>query len=128
MKSDARLCAALLLVSFVSPPADAFIPNSFLAYFANIAGRQQTPITHQAMTRSAILHAAADLMKEYPCDQQSTQRVTNLGSESVLEIHKLIEAYRGKGNQIGNLGRSAFFLATIYTIEVANSALDKTRR
>ena len=126
MKSDARrcFCAALLLASLALPLTEAFIPNSFLAYFANIADNQLTPTTHQAMTRSAILRVAADLMKEYPCDEQSTQRINNLGSE--LEIYTLITAYRGerKRNLPGNVARSSLFLAAIYAIEIANSAVD----
>ena len=126
MKSDARrwFCAALLLAGLVLPPTEAFIPNNFLAHFANIAENQLTPTTHQAMTRSAILRVAADLMKEYPCDEQSTQRINNLGSE--LEIYTLITAYSGEGKRDlpGNVARSSLFLAAIYAIEIANSAVD----
>ena len=119
MKSDARLwfCAALLLASLVLPPTEAFIPNSF---FASVARGQnsQTSTTHKVMTRSAILRVAADLMREYPFDGQSTQRINDLGSQ--LEIDSLITAYRGERSQA--VARA--FLAAIIAIERANSEVD----
>ena len=112
-------CAALLLANLVLTPTEAFIPNSFLAIVAGGGlNNQQTSITHKVMTRSAILRVAADLMREYPFDGQSTQRINDLGSQ--LEIDSLITAYRGERSQAA----ARAFLAAIIAIERANSEVD----
>ena len=122
MKSGAPLwfCAALLLADLVLLPAEAFIPNSFLASVAGVLNNEQTPITvtHMVMTRSAILRVAADLMKEHPFDEQSTQRINDLGSE--LEVDALITAYRGERSPAA----AQSFSAAIVAIEKANSEVD----
>ena len=124
MKSDALLwfCAALLLASLVLPPTEAFIPNSIAAIFFNVGGNQLTPTTHQAMTRSAILRVAADLMKEHPCDGQTVRRINDLGSE--LDIDKLIAAYHGKGLRRLARSDSSLFSEAIRAIEAANGEVD----
>ena len=113
------ILAALLLVSWLSPPVKAFIPNGFLSYIA--AGLDLTfplAITHEAMTKKAILRVAADVLKENPHNEESRVRITSLGSE--FDEEDLVTAYYGRKNR----EVTKKFEAAIEQIEDANSRVD----
>ena len=113
------ILAAMLLVSWLSLPVEAFIPDSFLSYIAaglELAG--PSAVTHKAMTRKAILRVAVDVLKDNPYDEQSQQRINSL--ESDFDEKDLVTAYYGYKNR----EVTKKFEAAIEQIEEANSKVD----
>ena len=110
---------ALLLVIWVSPPAEAFIPNKLFAAGVGLNDLSLKPtITHTDMTRNAILQVAANLLKDNPYYELSTQRIVDLGL--TFEEGALIEAYRGEKSK----KKVSKFVAAIAMIEKANCDVD----
>ena len=121
MKCGTRnmILAALLLAGWILFPVEAFIPNKFLSYIA--AGLDLnfvSAVTHNDMTRSAILHVAADFLKDNPYNDESQQRINSLGLD--FDENDLITAYRGEKNR----HVTKQFQAAIKEIEKANSKVD----
>ena len=113
------MLAAMLLVSWLSPPVKAFIPKSFLSYTAaGLDLARPSAVTHKVMTRKAILSVAVDVLKDNPYDEQSQRRITSLKSN--FNEKDLVTAYYGHKNR----KVTKKFNAAITEIEEANSRVD----
>lgn len=108
--------AALL---WVPSPVEAFIPNGFLSLIARaLDSSGQSATTHVAMTRNAILRITVDLLRENPYDEQSQQRINDLGLE--FDEADLVRAYYGRKKR----EVTKKFEAAIEEIEEANCEVD----
>lgn len=101
------LLGALLLICCLSQPVECFIPTKLYNHLAALYDfTSANGITHVAMTRNAILRVAADLLRDNPFDDGSTQRINALGSN--FDEKKLVKAYYGETRRkVTNLFESA---------------------
>ena len=71
-----------MFICCLSQPVQCFIPSSLYKYFAAIVEfSSPSGTTHVAMTRNAMLRVAADLLKDNPFDDGSTERINALESD-----------------------------------------------
>ena len=98
----------------------AFVPNGLLGFTMNIAFSSDDPlITHQDMSRAAILDVAASVLRDNPNpdNEGSTARISALTN---LDAKSLIAAYYGKGQ----LSRVKTFERAVNEINSANANVD----
>jgi hypothetical protein len=89
------LVGAVLFICCLSQPVQCFIPSSLYKYLAAYTEfSSPSGTTHVAMTRNAMLPVAADLLKDNPFDDGSTQRINALGSD--FDESDLVSAYYGE--------------------------------
>ena len=91
----AKSFVLVVAVLFICCLSQRFIPSSLYTYLAAIAEfSSPSGTTDVAMTRNAMLPVAADLLKDNPFDDGSTQRINTLGSD--FDESDLVSAYYGK--------------------------------
>ena len=103
-------------------PADGFIPNSFLVQLAKAAsGSTESCLTHQDMSRSAILQVATEVLRDNPNpnDARSTQRLSSL-DPSNLDEKSILTAYCG----VCNRQRKNIFEDAVEAVQTATAGVD----
>ena len=105
MKKAIAFATLLLAIGWSISPTDGFIPNGFLqicakgvSCFRNQMETDEEMITHEDMTKKAILEVAAQVLQTNtnPRDGQSSQRLLALSN---LDEASLITAYYGLSDE-----------------------------
>jgi hypothetical protein len=103
-------------------PIEGFIPNKFLAGLAKILSfSRKSCLTHQDMSRSAILEVATEVLRETPNpnDAQSAQRLSSL-DQSSLDEKSILEAYYGRCDS----RRNNIFKYAVEAMQKATAGVD----
>ena len=113
---------ALLLTGWGPTPVKSFIPDKYLGFLASVLDLSTArTTTHVAMTRTAILRVAADLLKDNPFNDNSRQKIDALADG--FDEKDLIRAYHGeKKSDVTRMFRKA-----IDEIGDANAGVDHGR-
>ena len=116
----------LIAIGWSIHPTEGFIPNGFLAFGAKVFSHDlstKSCLTHQDMSRSAILEVATEVLKDTPNPSyaQGSQRVSSL-DQSSLDEKSILKAYYGRHERRENIFKDA-----IKTVQKANANTDLGR-
>ena len=115
-----------LAIGWSVSPTNAFVPTGFLRMCTKAVGcfrdkleSDVDMITHQDMTKRAILKVADDVLRANPnpSDSQSSQRLSALTS---LDEVSLVTAYYGRNDD----GKNQIFKNAVENILIATAAVD----
>ena len=112
----------LIAVGWSIHPTEGFIPNDFLAFGAKVISLSTNScLTHQDMSRSAILEVVTEVLKDTPNPNyaQGIQRVSSL-DQSNLDEKSILETYYGRYER----RRENIFKDAINTVQKANTNTD----
>ena len=117
----------LIAIGWSIHPTEGFIPNDFLALAAKVMSPEHSSkscLTHQDMSRSAILEVATEILKDTPNpnDALGVQRVSSL-DQSSLDEESIFKAYYGRCDR----RRKNIFKDAIKTVQKANENTDLGR-
>ena len=126
MKKVTVAAILFLAIGWNISPTNAFVPNGYLRVCTKAVGcfREKLVsdvdmVTHEDMTKRAILHVASDVLRANPNprDSQSSQRLSDLTS---LDEASLITAYYGRNDD----GKNQIFKNAVENILSATAAVD----
>ena len=113
--------ATLLLLGCQLAPSKAFIPNKLYAIAAKVISLSlEDAITHEEMTRSALLQVAAEVLRDNPLPSDPRGSFQRLSSISNLDEEGIIRAYYGHYNP----ANIRILENAIAAVEEANSNTD----